>query len=228
MSNAEKIVVRFRLSLLGVFLVVPLVLFAVSYPNWQRGWAPLIKSDSDYYWVYSPLGYRGFAKKVVDGEDVGEKELEKKLAQLAKNAYQENLALGESFQLSQRRQFFLFVALGVSSLFLILFFWASSKIELLGKKIIVSSPLLRKRDVIKVSKIRSLRFLAAFPRAKSPVSRGKLGWKHRVLVDDGEPIPAVFSLSSFPDFTRIIDEVIKMNPKIKSVFSEEAEDVPKG
>jgi hypothetical protein len=218
--SLQKITVRFRGLLLAVFLVIPFVFFFFSYKSWQHGWTPLVKSDSDYYWVYGPFGYRGFDRALVEQEvKVEDSSLEANLSRLAKEVYQENIALGESFQTSQRRSFFTLLFFGVVTFLVTVFFWVTSKIELAGGEIVTTAPLLRKKEVIKIAGIKSLRFETAFPLVGGPSSKKDLGWQHKVVVDDGEAVPAVFSLSAFPGFTKIIEVILKERPQIKCVFS---------
>ncbi len=216
MAAETKVVVRLNPLVLLIFLIPILFLARAAYTSYQYSSFGVVTSDQEAYHLYTPLGWRRYERAVIDKEDVGSGQ-SGRMDELVRQAFFDDIEVSREQGRVEQRLFYLLSGVGMLFLVVIFFFWFTSKIELSGGTVTVRSPLLRKRDVVKVGKIKNLRIVGAFPIPKGDALPRFGGWG-KVEIDDGEEEPMVISLFTFPGFYKIIKEVLARRPELKIII----------
>jgi hypothetical protein len=216
MAAETKLVVRLNPLVLLIFLIPILFLAKAVYTSYQHSSLGVVTSDEAAYYVYTPLGWRRYEKAIIDQENTGSPQAQK-LKEMARQTFLDDIEVSREQGRVEQRLFYLLSGAVTILLVVTFLFWFTSEIELSGDVVIVRSPLLRKRDVVKVDNIKNLRIVAAFPSPKKDDLPRFGGWG-KVEIDDGEEEPMVISLFAFPGFYKIIKEVLERKPKLKIII----------
>lgn len=200
MTSSSKIVAGSN-PLIFLVLLVPVLVFAKpAYDSYRRLSNGVTRSDENYYYVYTALGWRAYRREAIDQAD-----------------YSASVELAKNFARDQQRLLYFLSASGALFLLVALFFRFTTKIELSGDTIAIRSPMLLKKDIVDVNSIRSLQAVTAVPLIRACTDISQVSWGDNIVISEEGGQMAV-SLFVFPGFRRIVNEVLAKRPEIKVSF----------